>query len=69
MDNLLWEMRCLSDRWLCTIHTAAAAQVLPNGRTPIACNARRVVARPVRPGFGQTPRTEPINHYRFILSL
>jgi hypothetical protein len=70
IDNLLWEMRCLSDRWLCTVHTAAAAQVLPNGENA-HCLQRPAEwwrARFARI-FGREPRTEPINHYRFILSL
>jgi hypothetical protein len=70
VDNLLWEMRCLSDRWLCTIHTAAAAQVLPNGENAHCLQkpAEWWRARFARV-FGRTPQTEPINHYRFILSL
>lgn len=70
IDNLLWEMRCLSDRWVCTIHTAPAAQVLPNGENA-HCLQRPAdwwVARFARI-FGRPPNTESINHYRFILFL
>lgn len=70
VDNLLWEMRCLSDRWLCTIHTASAAQILPNGENAHCLQrpAEWWQARFTRI-FGRQPVTEPINHYRFILSL
>lgn len=70
IDNTLWELKSLADRWLCTIHTAPAAQVLPNGENA-HCLQRSACwwqARFKRI-FGRAPEIEPINHYRFILSL
>lgn len=70
IDHTLWEMRCVSPRWICTIHTAPAAQVLPNGDNAhcLQRSAEWWQARFFRV-FGQNSRIEPINHYRFILSL
>lgn len=69
IDNTLWEMRCLSHRWLCTIHTAPAAQLLSTGE-----NAH-CLQRPLHWWkerferiFGKCVVTEELSAHRFILA-
>jgi len=70
IDNVIWEMKCLSRRWLCTIHTAPAAQILSTGENahclqrPAAWWKERFERI-----FGPFVTTESIGPHRFILAV
>lgn len=71
IDNTLWEMKCLSRKWFCTVHTSAAAQLLSTGENahclqrPAAWWKERVERI-----FGPSSvQIEQINSYRFILTI